>query len=156
MNSEVKKRIQSIGIYFPLLMVLLALAGCLTVQLVGDYEKKIDDGVTDLQKKTETFSVKLERTCRTSEGAYSNNVQFYDDAKVDLAVLQVRTDAIALNKLTSQQIKLLRDSFDRMEAQHKLGFTPTTVSMTRQLLEEQFTGILKLEVAKKRDQKTKD
>jgi hypothetical protein len=132
-----------------MLIIGLAISGC-TIRLIADYDQKTDDGVTALQKKTETFLIKLERTCQTPEGAYANHVAFYDEAKVELSALQVRTDAMALNKLTSEQLEKLRDSFEKMEAQHKLGFTPLVVSDTRKLLNSQFTAILKLEVAKKR------
>ncbi|MFZ2643127.1 MAG: hypothetical protein WA117_19190 [Verrucomicrobiia bacterium] len=128
----------------------LALAGCMSVQLIADYDQKIDDGVTALQKKTETFLVALERTCETPEGAYARHVPFYDEVKVDLAALQVRADAIARNSLTSQQIQSLRDSIAKMEAQHKQGLRPIVIAETRKILNSEFTAILALEVAKKK------
>lgn len=143
---------QSAAICLCMLIIGLAVSGC-TIRLIADYDQKIDDGVTALQKKTESFLIKLERTCQKPEGAYSNHVSFYDEAKVELSALQVRADAIALNKLTSEQIEKLRDSFEKMEAQHKLGFTPIVVAKTRNILNSHFTAILKLEVAKKRDLK---
>lgn len=143
---------QSAAICLCFLIIGLAVSGC-TIRLIADYDQKIDDGVTALQKKTEAFLIKLERTCQEPEGAYSNHVSFYDEAKVELSALQVRADAIALNKLTSEQIEKLRDSFDKIEAQHKLGFTPIVVAKTRNILNSHFTAILKLEVAKKKDLK---
>ncbi|NQT56200.1 MAG: hypothetical protein HQ551_08235 [Desulfobacteraceae bacterium] len=149
---KTQRWIQSAALYLCLLIIGLAVSGC-TVRLIADYDQKIDDGVTGLQKKTGAFLIKLERTCQTPEGAYSQHVSFYDDAKVELSALQVRADAIALNKLTSNQLKLLQDSFQKMEEQHKKGFTPIVVIKTRNLLNSHFTAILKLEVAKKRDLK---
>ena len=142
-----------VTLHFCLVLLGLAASGCMSVKLIADYDQKIDEGVTALQKKTEAFLVKLERTCQAPEGAYAQHVGFYDDLKVELSSLQVRADAIALNKLTSQQLDLLRDSFDKMEAQHKKGFTPILVAETRKPLNTIFTAILKLEVAKKRDAK---
>jgi len=150
---KTQRWMQSAAVYFCLLIIGLAVSGCMSVRLIADYDQKIDEGVTALQKKTEGFLVKLERTCKTTAGAYAQHVSFYDDAKVDLSALQVRADALALNKLTAEQLKLLRDSFGRMEAQHQQGFTPIVVTKTRELLNTHFTAILKLEVAKKRDLK---
>lgn len=149
---KTQRWMQSAALCLCLLIIGLAVSEC-TVRLIADYDQKIDDGVTRLQKKTEAFLIKLERTCQTPEGAYSQHVSFYDDAKVELSALQVRADAIALNELTSKQLKLLQDSFKKMEEQHKKGFTPIVVIKTRNLLNSHFTAILKLEVAKKRDLK---
>jgi hypothetical protein len=132
------------------LILAFAAAGCLSVRLIADYDQKMDEGVTTLQKKTAAFLVKLERTCQTPEGAYARHVAFYDEVRVDLSVLQVRAEAIAHNQLTCAQLKLLEDSFEKMEARHKLGFTPLLVAETRQPLNTTFTAILRLEVAKKR------
>jgi hypothetical protein len=149
---KTKRWMQSAAICLCMLIISLAVLGC-TVRLIADHDQKIDDNVTALQRKTEGFLIKLERTCQTPEGAYSNHISFYDDAKVELSALQIRADATALNKLTSEQLEKLRDSFERMETQHKNGFTPIVVTKTRNILNSHFTAILKLEVAKKKDLK---
>ena len=146
---KTQRWMQSTVLCLCVLIIGLAASGC-TVRFIADYDKKIDDGITGLQKKTEAFLIKLERTCQTPEGTYTQHVTFYDEAKVELSALQVRADATALNELTSNQLKLLKDSFKRMEEQHKKGFTPIVVIKTRNLLNTHFTAILKLEVAKKR------
>jgi hypothetical protein len=134
---------------FVLLLVLLAAIGC-SIRLISEYDKKIDDGVTDLQKKTEAFLIKMERIAETPEGVYAKHVGFYDNVKVDLSLLKVRADAIALNDLTSKQIDLLQDSFKSLEEQHKKGLKAVMIESIRQSLNTQFTSILKLEVSKKR------
>ncbi len=135
-------------LHLGLLAVWLALAGCTSVSLIAGYDQKIDEGVTALQKRTGAFLVKLERTCQTPEGSYAQNLSFYDEAKVELSALQSRAAAIPQNKLTSDQLALLQDSYDKLEAQHKRGFTPLVVAETRKLLDSQFTSILTLELAK--------
>ena len=47
----------------------LACDGCTSVQLVADYNKKIDNGVTELQKKTDTF---LARVVISPDSAYAS------------------------------------------------------------------------------------
>ena len=127
--------------------------GCLSVRLMADYDRKIDDGITELQRKTEAFLIKIERLAETPEGGYTKHIGFYDEVKVDLSALKVRADAIALNDLTSQQIGWLQDSFKKLEEQHKKGLEAVMIESIRQSLNTQFTAILKLEVAKKRDLK---
>lgn len=132
-------------------VVLFATIGCLSVRLMAEYDRRIDDGITELQKKTEGFLIKMERTAETSEGAYTKYIDFYDGVKVDLSALKVRADAIALNDLTSQQVGLLQDSFRKLEEQHKKGLKAVMIESIRQSFHTQFTTILKLEVAKKRN-----
>jgi hypothetical protein len=134
---------------FILLLVLLAGIGC-SVRLIAEYDKKIDDGVTELQKKTEAFLIKMERFAETPEGAYPKHISFYDQVRVDLSVLKVRADAIALNDLTSREIGLLQDSFKSLEEQHKKGLKAVMIGSIRQSLNAQFTAILRLEVSKQR------
>src|SRR4030043_778875 len=102
-----------LAIFLCMLVIGLTVSGC-SIRLIADYDQKIDDGVTALQKKTEAFLIKLERTCQEPEGEYSNHISFYDEAKVELSALQVRADAMALNKLTSEQLKELQNSFGKM------------------------------------------
>jgi hypothetical protein len=153
MRTAMKNLKYSAACGFCLLTILLTTSSCMSVRLIADYDQKIDEGITALQRKTESFLVKLERTCQTPEGTYARNVSFYDDAKVDLSVLQVRVDALALNKHTSEQLKLLQNSFTAMEEQHQKnagqGFTAIVVAETRKILDTQFTSILALEIAKK-------
>jgi hypothetical protein len=130
-------------------LVLLAATGC-SVRLIAEYDKKIDDGITEVQKKTEAFLLKMERIAETPEGAYAKHIGFYDEVKVDLSLLRVRADAIAQNDLTSKQIGLLQDSFKSLEEQHKKGLKPVMIESIRQSLNAQFTAILKLEVSKGR------
>ncbi len=137
---------------FPAVVVAVTMAcgGCASVQLVADYNKKIDDGVTDLQKKTDSFLVKLER----DPEPYSKHTVFYDDAKVQVSLLKTRADAIALNSLTSRQIDELKASFTELEANDKKGnLRPITIPTVQDALDRQFTAILKLEEAKKRGAK---
>jgi len=118
---------------------------------MAEYDRRIDDGITELQKKTEGFLIKMERTAETPEGAYTKHIDFYDGVKVDLSALKVRADAIALNDLTSQQVGYLQDSFRKLEEQHKKGLKAVMIESIRQSFHTQFTTILKLEVAKKRN-----
>lgn len=132
-------------------LAMITLVGCISVRLIADYDRKIDDGITELQKKTEAFLIKMERIAELPEGTYAKHIGFYDEVKVDLSALKVRADAVALNDVTSQQIELLQDSFRKLEEQHQKGLKRVMIESIRQSLNSQFTAILKLEVAKKRN-----
>jgi hypothetical protein len=134
------------------LLLALALAGCVSVKLIADYDEQIDQGVTALQKKSTALLLRLERTVGSAEGDYTNYIPAYDEIKVDLSSLQVRADALALNQLTAGQLSLLRDSYQLIEDRHRTnGLRPLIVQETRKAIDRQFAAILKLEVAKKRD-----
>ena len=148
-QSRAKILRQYVPWQFILSLVLVAAIGC-SIRLISEYDKKIDDGVTELQKKTEAFLIKMERIAETPEGAYTKHIGFYDEVKVDLSLLKVRADAIAQNDLTSKQISLLQDSFKSLEEQHKKGLKAVMIESIRQSLNTQFTAILKLEVSKER------
>ena len=135
-----------------LLLVSVILCGCVSVKLIADYDAKLDDGVTALQKKTETLLVRLERVIGSPAGDCTNFISNYDDIRVDLSSLQVRADALAYNRLTAEQLSLLRDSLEKIEERHRTnGLRPLIVEESRKALNRQFAAILKLEVAKKRD-----
>jgi hypothetical protein len=151
MKAFAQRRLPSRLLLCCALAVSVALTGCVSVRLIADYDQKIDEGVTALHKKTETFFVKLERAGEKPEADYQHNVSFYDEVKVDIAALQLRADSVALNKQTSEQLHLLQDSFNQMEKMHadKGALSPIVIAETRKQLNHGFTAILALEVAKK-------
>lgn len=133
------------------LTVVVALtAGCTTIRLVGDYDEKIDQGVTALQKSTEAQLLAIEE-----DGAdYASTKDFYDIAKIEISSLRVRADAIERNSLTVRMLDKLANNIRRLEEAHKEGITPDEVSMLfRGGFNSQFTAILTFELAKKRGKK---
>jgi hypothetical protein len=151
MNALAQRRFTFPLLFCCALAVSVALNGCVSVRLIADYDQKIDEGVTALHRKTETFFVKLERAGQKPEADYQHNVSFYDEVKVDVAALQLRADSVALNKQTSEQLHLLQNSFDQMEKMHAANGTlsPIVIDETRKQLNHEFIAILTLEVAKK-------
>lgn len=136
---------------FPLfiLILLLAFSGCTTVRLVSEYDKRTDDEITALQKKTEVFLNTMERTAGTPGADYEKHVHFYDTIRADLNVLAVRSEALSLNRLTTQQLQLLGQSINALEEQHRKGLTRMMIEPIRQALQTHYAAILTLEVAKK-------
>ena len=132
------------------LAVILVAAGC-TLKLVADYDEVTDQAVTALQRKVERFFVGLERDIPTPDADYENHVEFYDDVRADLRVIRVRAAARPKNEITLQQLDLLTENVDNLEALHELGFEDREELVPlRAAFQQGFQAILTLELAKKR------
>lgn len=135
---------------WPMLALLLLLSGC-TVRLISSYDEKTDNAVTALQKDVTLFFITVQSQAGLPECVYSNHLGFYQQAKVDLSAIAVRSRAIAANEITVEQVELLQDSLTALEQLHQLGcFTPSQVDNLRTSFDSSITAILKLELAKKR------
>jgi hypothetical protein len=135
---------------FTCLLLVIGIAGCVTVRLVADYDPQIDQSVTELQRKCEVFLTSLERSAGHTEAQYDANEKFYDEARIDLSAIRVRAAAIPKNDLTLHQLDLLQDSLEKMEQLHKMGLAREQIEPLRSAFNSSFTAILKLELAKKR------
>ena len=128
----------------------LILAGC-TVKLVADYDEQTDRSVTELQRKLETFFVKLERQIGTSDADYVNYEAFYDGVKVDISAIKLRVNAIPKNQITLKQIELLEENLATLEELHQEGITDIqVVKVVQDDFNTALTSILSFELAKKR------
>jgi hypothetical protein len=134
-------------------LVLLAFAGCTHITLIGDYDEVIDQGVTALQKKTETYYAHLGSTPNT---AYS--ADFYDGVDADLATLMTRAQATPQYGLIAQQLAELQKTVNDMRALDQITPRPVTkdaqgrTAFTNSLstFEQHVGQILRLQLALKR------
>lgn len=134
-------------------IVIFVITGC-SIKLISDYDEATDKAVTQLQRKVDGFLVDIQRKAGAPGAEYVKNVQFYDEARVDVDAIRVRAQAIPKNDITVEQIKLVQDSLDKLEQLHKLGFfSPEEIAPLRSAFDISFTAILKLELAKKRGEK---
>lgn len=136
-----------------ILVSVTMLYGCASIKLVGDYDQQIDDGVTALQRNTETFLVKLESVEGAKLAPYEPNKAFYGEARVAISSLRVRADATERNSLTVRMLDKLQSNLNRFEEDHKKGITKKELPLYRGGLNSQFTAILTFELAKKRGEK---
>ena len=140
-------------------LLMLSIAGCMTVKLVGDYDEQIDKGTTALQKDVETFLVKLESTAAKPSdkvAAYAGNKQFYLDTRVAVSGLRIRADASERNSLTVREFDKLNANLDLLEEMHNSdeGLTREQIAkLIRPGFDQQFTAILTFELAKRRGEK---
>lgn len=131
-------------------LLIMILASCASVQLIAPYDERIEKGITDLQKNTTTFFVKVERQGGSDINDYKNHIEFYDHSKVATKSLLIRVGATAQNKKTEEQILLLIQKFELLEKQHKnAGLTPNTIPTLESSFDQIFRSILTLEVAKR-------
>ncbi len=128
----------------------IILASCASVQLIAPYDERIEKGITELQKNTTTFFVKVERQGGSDINDYKNHTEFYDHSKVATKSLFIRAGATAQNKKTEEQILLLMQKFELLEREHKdSGLTPNTIPTLESSFDQLFRSILTLEVAKR-------
>jgi len=133
-----------------LILLVVALAGC-PVRFISNYDEKTDEAVTDLQKKVETFFVTAEGQAGLSECKYENHKAFYQEAKVAISTIEVRANAISMNDITLQHVRLLKDSLRKLEDLHKIScLSVAQIALLRSNFDSSFTAILKFELAKKR------
>lgn len=130
-------------------IMLFLLQGC-SIKLIADYDEQTDQAVTQLQRKFETFFVKLERQVGTNAAKYEKHIDFYNEIKVDISALKLRVGAIPNNDYTIKQVDLLAQNVDLLEAFHKEGIADIeVVAIPRQDFNIALSNILKLELAKK-------
>lgn len=142
-----------------LLIFCLALTGC-AVSLVSQYDEQTDKSVTELQRNVESFLTKMETLNGKLGCTYDYQSMFYEDSKVALSAIRVRTNAIPNNAITLEQISLLIQSLSTLEELHKYKLrkagsnhclTAAEIEPIRNNLNSSFTAILKFEIAKKRE-----
>lgn len=139
------KRIFSLGG-----ILLLFLYSCTSVRLIQEYDQITDDKITGLQEKLSRFFVKLERQIGLPEASYEKYIDFYDDVKTELNVLEVRSRAIPKSEIVQKQIKSIQSQVGNLEKLHKLGFNSyEELIPPKNAIENSFAAIIQLQMALK-------
>lgn len=135
---------------FATFVALALVAGC-TIRLIGDYDDTIDQGVTDIQQRTELYFAKLR-----SDPLTPYDSSFYDDISARLAVLKTRAAALTQYKIIGQQLGNMKDQFDNLRVLDKSSARPVPpglVDAADNAITVSVESILKLELALKRGDK---
>jgi len=138
----------------------LALCAC-TVRLIADYDQYSFDKVTALQEQCEKLFVSLEEAAATpdkGDDLYQAHAAAYDEIIASLRVLETRAQTLDKNEIPQEQVRLLRDSMERMQAlhrekssaEHPEGFSKETITTLREPIVQQFRAILTLQAELKR------
>lgn len=136
----------------------LLLAGC-PAHFVSDYDEIFDKAVTDTQRKTDAFLLKMQDT-KSPLRKYANAKDTYADIRNDIHSLKLRAqanNANNLNDLTLKQIATVDDNIAKLQARHEATPNGPSVDFFRiaqDIIDTQFEAILKFEIAKKRGVKS--
>ena len=76
-----------------------------------------------IYEKSTKFFIKLKRNIGLPESKYEKYIDFYDDVKSDIHILETRTKAIEKSQIVQKQINALDIQIQSLEQLHKKGFT---------------------------------
>ncbi|MGL6269072.1 MAG: hypothetical protein ACRC2O_14160 [Chitinophagaceae bacterium] len=138
-------------LFLPFAIVLfLSLYSCSSVRLIQEYDEITDHKLTSVQEKIARFFVKMERQIGMPESKYEKYIDFYDDVKTDLSVLEVRSRAIPKSEIVQQQLKLVQSQISNLEKLHKLGFNSyEELNPIRNALDNSFAAMIQLQMSLK-------
>ncbi|MCQ9640044.1 hypothetical protein MP478_11665 [Chryseobacterium sp. WG14] len=150
MNSIILNQRISILMSF----LLIVLTSCTSIKLISDYDELTDKKIVAMQEKVTGFVVKIRDEIGTDKANYANYKPFYQDVKVDLETLKIRTNAIDNNKIVQDQVATLAKYIDDLEKVHKLGFTDVSeIDLINSQCNTIFTALTKLQLGLKRGEK---
>jgi hypothetical protein len=131
------------------LFLLITFSSC-KLAMVGRYDAIMDNTVTAMQQNVTRFFVKADSEVGTNAFNYDNYKKFYEDIKVQLATLRIRSAAVNKGSIADKEMGLLEDNIKNLEKLHKLGISSVAeVELLRSAFESQFTAIIKLQMALK-------
>jgi hypothetical protein len=143
---------------FPVLVLVLCAAlfsstACAPVRLVAEYDERIDQESTRLQRAMDEFLTRAEHSpSGDATRTYSYNAPFYVSYAVDLRALKARATALQSNSVTVQQLGLMESNLERLRSLHQSQNTLSSgaIPTFRDLFNSGWTAILTFELAKKR------
>jgi hypothetical protein len=159
MNQSLSKKL----ILLSAASILIFCSQCSSVRFVSDYDETTDVKLTEIQIKTSDFIDTLTKTYGTNAASYDSCQYFYTEIGREIETLEFRVNSIPDNKFTIETVKQIRsvilggnsDSSSLREI-HTLpenrqnGIDPTTLSVTKRIIDQAISAALRLEIAKKR------
>jgi archaellum component FlaF (FlaF/FlaG flagellin family) len=116
-----------------LLMLMVSMGACSSIQLVSTYDEVIDAQAQSLQKKLDSHLTSLQ-IADDDQLKYKSNKKFYMETLTDLNAMSVRASAIYNNKLTIEQIRLVKTNLAYLVLLNKK-------CVNRKLTEEQINKV---------------
>lgn len=150
-------------------LLALVLAACGPIKLISDYDEKLDQGVSDIQRKVESILTKIERSQANPSLTYA--MSDYTPIKEELNVLLLRAKSTDHNQITVNQLYTLGYSLlespalapdelrlappiagASLQTRHSQSASLTSEDSAnlRIILNNNFRSIIKFEIAKKR------
>lgn len=136
--------------FFSVISFFLFLFSCAEIKLIQDYDAVSNNKINLLHDKTTKFFVKIQRTVGLPENKYEKHIDFYDDVKSDIHILETRTKAIEKSQIVQKQINALDIQIQSLEQLHKKGFTSKEeIELIQSAFDQTIASMLKLQVALK-------
>ncbi len=126
------------------------LFSCAEVKLIQEYDTVSNNKINMIYEKSTKFFVKLKRNIGLPESKYEKYIDFYDDVKSDIHILETRTKAIEKSQIVQKQINALDVQIQSLEQLHKKGFTSKEeIELIQSAFDQTIASMLKLQVALK-------
>jgi hypothetical protein len=135
-------------IIFPLLLIIVLLSGC-TARYVAEYDASVKEEIIQVAKKVDLFWGNLLDT-PVSDRKYATFKNSYNEIETDIRGLLMKNEIRPLNKVSTQQVKILLDLWVEDKELHKTnnGFSDFEAKRHRTQFVRVFTAIAKGEEAK--------
>lgn len=144
-------RIYLISRFSIICLLVMLVQSCTTVKLASDYDELTDSTLAELQYNVSTYFVSIERNLNKPMAQSPHYQQFFDEAKVKLNTLEIRTAAFDKNDQVHLQVLELQDMIRNLEKLHELGFrSAEEIHELQKPFTRAFTSILKLQLALRR------
>jgi hypothetical protein len=126
------------------------LFSCAEVKLIQEYDTVSNNKINMIYEKSTKFFVKLKRNIGLPESKYEKYIDFYDDVKSDIHILETRTKAIEKSQIVQKQINALDIQIQSLEQLHKKGFTSKEeIELIQSAFDQTIASMLKIQVALK-------
>lgn len=136
--------------YLRVFVFFFFLFSCAEVKLIQEYDTVSNNKINMIYEKSTKFFVKLKRNIGLPESKYEKYIDFYDDVKSDIHILETRTKAIEKSQIVQKQINALDIQIQSLEQLHKKGFTSKEeIELIQSAFDQTIASMLKLQVALK-------
>jgi hypothetical protein len=108
--------------YLACLALTMLLISCRPLRLAQDFDEISERRIVSLQEKFSRFFVRMEKYAGNPEASIVKYMDFYEDVRTDIDVLQARNRAIPMSSTTEEQLDLLLQEVDQLEVLHSKGF----------------------------------
>lgn len=142
--------------------VIIMLSGCAEIRLISEYDAYTDQNVTKIQRTLETLFTTLERSPTYPDCSHAEQEEDYAEIAVELNLLIARNELRPKNRITQDQLNLLKESLGELEKLHKESdesgkcMSTEEIQLLRSAFASSFGAILRLELAKKRNLETEE
>jgi hypothetical protein len=130
-----------------------AATACAPIRFVADYDERVDQEATRLQRTMDAFLTTLEHAPSGDPArTYAATRPFYVSYAVDLRALRARATALGRNSITFDQLGSMESNLESLRALHQSQNTLSAGALrsAREQFNIGWTTILTFELAKKR------